>query len=147
MKSLIKWAARALGYSIERCDPLLDSIKADYQMSPFLPRFSRGALHRYHYFLDQLQSMRDVDGDIVECGVSIGHGAMLPLLLSDYLRRSCDYWGFDSFEGLPDPVGKDEVTPIRGKGFRASPPEIVEADFTTAPVRKLERLYLRRLRS
>lgn len=125
MKSFVKRAAKALGYSIQRRDELLESIPADYQMSPYLPRVYRGALHRYLYFLDQLKAVGDVDGDIVECGVSIGHGALLFLLFSDYLKRPRDYWGFDSFEGFPDPVEKDGSTPITGKGFWASPPEIV----------------------
>lgn len=125
MKSFVERPAKALGYSIQRRDELLESIPADYQMSPYLPRVDRGALHRYLNFADQLQAVRNVDGDIVECGVSIGHGALLFLLLSDYLGRPRDYWGFDSFEGFPEPVEKDEVTPIPGRGFWASPPEIV----------------------
>jgi hypothetical protein len=35
------------------------------------------------------------------------------------------YYGFDSFEGFPEPVEKDEATPITGKGFWAKPPETV----------------------
>lgn len=35
------------------------------------------------------------------------------------------YYGFDSFEGFPDPVEKDEATPIKGKGFWANPPDTV----------------------
>jgi hypothetical protein len=72
-----------------------------------------------------LEQVRNVDGDIVECGVSIGHGALLFTLLSDYMRRPRTYYGFDSFEGFPDPTPKDEMTPITGKGFWANPPDTV----------------------
>jgi hypothetical protein len=72
-----------------------------------------------------LERVADVDGDIVECGVSIGHGALLFTLLSDYIGKPRNYYGFDSFEGFPDPVERDEATPIRGRGFYSNPPETV----------------------
>ncbi len=125
LKQAVKSAFRSLGFKIERIDPLEESIPADYNRSPFLPRVYRGALDRYLYFLDRLESVRDIEGDIVECGVSIGHGALLFTLMSEYLGKMRDYWGFDSFEGFPDPTDKDETTPITGRGFWASPPEVV----------------------
>ena len=114
-----------MGLKVERRDPLEESIPADYNHSPFLPRVYRGSLDRYLYFLNQIEKVREVEGDIVECGVSIGHGALLFLLLSEYVGVERTYVGFDSFEGFPDPEAKDEKTPIRGKGFWANPPETV----------------------
>jgi hypothetical protein len=114
-----------MGLNIERRDRLVESIPSDYLRSPFLPLVYRGALDKYLYFLDQVQRVQDVAGDIVECGVSIGHGALLFLLLSEYVGKPRLYWGFDSFEGFPDPVEADEHTPITGVGFWASPPEAV----------------------
>jgi len=125
MKDLVKRGFRYAGFKIERRDLLEETIPADYNHSPFLPRVYRGSLDRYLYFLDQLKTIRDIDGDIVECGVSIGHGALLFLLLSEYLGVERTYYGFDSFAGFPDPVEKDEVTPITGRDFWASPPETV----------------------
>ncbi len=124
MKHLVKRFLRSLGYKIERIDPLEESIPADYNHSPFLPRIYRGSLDRMLYFLDQLDQVKSIEGDIVECGVSIGHGALLFTLLSEYLGVLRDYYGFDSFEGFPDPSEKDERTPITGQGFWASPPEV-----------------------
>jgi hypothetical protein len=124
-KTAIKETLRFLGYKIERIDPLEESIPADYNHSPFLPRIYRGALDRYLYFKDMLEEVKPVEGDIVECGVSIGHGALLFTLLCDYIGTPRTYYGFDSFEGFPDPVAKDETTPITGKGFWANPPETV----------------------
>jgi hypothetical protein len=125
LKSAIKSALLRLGYRLQRVDPLEESIPADYNHSPFLPRVYRGALDRYLYFMDMIHKIRGVDGDIVECGVSIGHGALLFTLFSDYFQRPRVYYGFDSFEGFPQPVERDEATPITGKGFWASPPETV----------------------
>jgi hypothetical protein len=77
------------------------------------------------YFRDQVERVAGVPGDIVECGVSIGHGALLFLLLSEYVGVERTYYGFDSFEGFPDPVQADETTPITGPGFWASPSKAV----------------------
>jgi predicted O-methyltransferase YrrM len=125
LKTIVKKAFRAAGFDIKRRDLLEESIPSDFGQSAFLPRIYRGAVDRYLYFLDQVSRVKDVEGDIVECGVSIGHGALLFLLWSDYIGVPRTYWGFDSFEGFPDPVEKDENTPITGKAYWASPPETV----------------------
>ncbi|BBA36837.1 macrocin-O-methyltransferase TylF [Methylocaldum marinum] len=125
LKKIMKQTFHRLGYNITRRDPLEESIPADYNHSPFLPRVYRGALHRMLYFKDMVERVRDVEGDIVECGVSIGHGALMFQLLSEYVGVERTYHGFDSFEGFPAPVDKDEKTPITGKGFWANPPETV----------------------
>jgi len=123
--SIAKQSLRRLGYKIEKINPLEESIPADYNRSPFLPKVNRDSLNRYLYFKDMVEKVQNVDGDIVECGVSIGHGALLFTLFSEYIGRPRTYFGFDSFEGFPDPVDKDEVTPIKGKGFWANPPDTV----------------------
>jgi O-methyltransferase len=125
VKDLVRRLFLYAGLKIERRDLLEETIPADYNQSRFLPRVYRGSLDRYLYFFDQLEAARDVPGDIVECGVSIGHGALLFLLLSEYLGVERIYYGFDSFTGFPDPVEKDEATPITGKGFWASPTDAV----------------------
>ena len=55
----------------------------------------------------------------------MGHGALIFLLLSEYFGVERTYYGFDSFEGFPLPVDKDEHTPITGPDFWANPPETV----------------------
>lgn len=124
-KDWVKHAFRHAGFKIERRDPLEETIPADYNHSAFLPRVYRGSLDRYLYFLSQLEQLKEVEGDIVECGVSIGHGALLFLLMGEYLGVERTYYGFDSFTGFPDPVDKDGVTPIKGKGFWSSPTDTV----------------------
>lgn len=125
LKRWVKQAFRFVGLKVERRDRLEEMIPDDYNQSAFLPRVYRGSLDRYLYFLDQLQVIKDVDGDIVECGVSIGHGALLFLLMSEYVGVERTYHGFDSFENFPDPVAIDGSTPITGKRYWASPPETV----------------------
>lgn len=125
VRNWIKRGFHLAGLKLERRDRLEETIPADYNHSPFLPRVYRGSLDRYLYFLDQLEKVRRIEGDIVECGVSIGHGALLFLLMSEYLGVERTYYGFDSFEGFPSPVARDGVTPITGKDFWASPPETV----------------------
>lgn len=77
------------------------------------------------YFYNQLESIRHIDGDIVECGVSIGHGTLQFLLLNELLDKERMYYGFDSFEGFPNPTDEDGSVPQIKKGFYSSPPEIV----------------------
>ena len=125
IKFTVRKLLRSLGYRIEKVDPLEESIPADYNHSLFLPRIYKGALDRYLYFKDMVEQVQPIEGDIVECGVSIGHGALLFTLLSDYIAKPRVYYGFDSFEGFPEPVEKDETTPITGKGFWANPPDTV----------------------
>lgn len=125
MRQIIKNIFRRYGYKIESLDPLEASIPAQYNHSPFLPRIYRGSLDRLFYFKDMIERVGGVDGDIVECGVSIGHGALLFTLLSNYIDKPRMYYGFDSFEGFPPPAEKDETTPITGKGYWANPPATV----------------------
>lgn len=125
LKQLLKRSFRYAGIDIRRRDQLEETIPADYNHSPFLPRVYRGSLDRIMYFRDQIESVANVKGDIVECGVSIGHGALLFLLLSEYLNVERTYYGFDSFEGFPDPIEKDEATPITGRDYWANPSETV----------------------
>jgi len=125
LKHLIRQLAYRAGYRIERRDPLVECIPSDYNQSPFLPRIYRGSLDRLMYYRDQVERVARVPGDIVECGVSLGHGALTFMLLSEYVGVPRTYWGFDSFEGFPAPVAKDEHTPIKGPEFWANPPEAV----------------------
>ena len=125
LKQLVKQAFRYAGFKIEWRDRLEESMPPDYARSPFLPRIYRGSLHKLMYWKDMIERTKDVEGDIVECGVSIGHGALLFLLLCDLVGIERTYYGFDSFEGFPEPSDKDRRTPITGTGFYASPPETV----------------------
>lgn len=103
IKKLAKQAFRYAGYTVARRDKLEETIPSDYNHSPFLPRIYRGQIPKLMYWRDQLEKVKDVEGDIVECGVSIGHGALCFLLLSEFIGVERTYYGFDSFEGFPVP--------------------------------------------
>lgn len=53
------------------------------------------------------KSLKNVSGDIVECGVSRGHSSYLLLYANIENRKK--FYGFDSFEGLSKPDINDEV--------------------------------------
>lgn len=126
VRDLIKGVVNSFGYKIEKIDPLEELLPKNYNLSPFLPRVYRKALYRLLYFKEMIDSVAKVHGDVVECGVSIGHGTLVLHLLSEYAQVSRKYFGFDSFDGFPDPVAADGVTPITGRDFLATPPEIVQ---------------------
>lgn len=125
MKSLVKSLIRAAGYEINTRDPLVEQIPGDYTTSPFLPTIRKGIIHKLFYYEDIFSRASELPGDIVECGVSIGQGALTFLLLCDYCGIERDYFGFDSFEGFPSPQLQDGLTPIKGTRFYANPPEAV----------------------
>ena len=115
LRNLLKSTLRRAGYKIEKLDPLEESIPADYNRSPFLPCIYRGYLNRVPYFKNQLERIKGVEGHIVECGVSIRHGALLLTLLSEIVGIERTYYGFDPFKNFPEPVEKDEVTLSRAR--------------------------------
>ncbi len=69
-------------------------------------------LFYYHKLFDLI---RDVRGDIVECGVEYGRSF---LSLANILRienSTKNLWGFGSFEGFPSPSGEDSSCRIPTK--------------------------------
>jgi hypothetical protein len=59
------------------------------------------------YFEKLMDQVNDVDGVVVECGVSTGASMTLFATLNANRDAPRDIWGFDSFEGLPAPDGED----------------------------------------
>lgn len=107
MKSLLKSSAQALGIHIEKRNPLAELIPDDYLKSPFLPRVYRQSIGRIFYVESMLRRVEQIDGAVVECGVSIGHGLLYFALLSELMGRQRKYWGFDSFSGFPQSTSQD----------------------------------------
>jgi predicted O-methyltransferase YrrM len=71
---------------------------------------------RFLFFDDLIMKTRDVPGDIVECGV--GEGVSMLLMAHIVHARQLDkqLWGFDSFEGFPEPTPEDESHRAAQKG-------------------------------
>ena len=62
---------------------------------------------RFLHFQQLLSSVRDVDGNIVECGVGPGLSLFDFSLISRAAGRPRHIFGYDSFQGLPDPTPTD----------------------------------------
>lgn len=115
VKDLGKKLLRKAGVNVERVDPLAELIPQAYrhQMSRFLPTVHRHTLGRIIYFEKMVARINALEGDIVECGVSIGHGTLYLMLLSELGGKARHVYGFDSFEGFPPPTQAD----LKADGF------------------------------
>jgi len=66
-------------------------------------RYTRRLLHFEHL----LRLVDEVDGRIVECGVGPGRSIFAFSIISTYLTRRREIWGYDTFEGMPPPSDED----------------------------------------
>lgn len=66
---------------------------------------------RLLYFQRLLSSVKNVQGDIVECGVGEGGTLIIFAILNRNSQIKRHIWGFDSFEGLPKPSREDLSSP------------------------------------
>ena len=124
IKYCIKSLFKNFGFNVERRDPLREAVPSNYETSYFLPRVYKQSLQRVFYFKEMLDKIANVEGDLVECGTSIGHGLLYFTLISDLTGVDRHFYGFDSFEGFPEPSEKDSGTHAY-RGYYANPPEIV----------------------
>jgi O-methyltransferase len=122
LKRIIKGLFHAAGLKVEWRDRLLESIV--YQDSPFLPRIHHAQVKRLFYQREMVEQVRDVPGNLVECGTSVGYGLLGFILISELQGSPRHYYSFDSFEGFPSPAAEDNGTHVT-KGFLASPPEVL----------------------
>jgi len=125
LKTAFKSIFEAFGLKLSRIDPLAARIPPQYESSPFLPRVYKDSVKRLFYFRDMLQMVRSVEGSIVECGVSIGHGLLYFSLLSELLETPRHIFGFDSFDGFPEPTAEDKSGRGVKRGELASPISMV----------------------
>ncbi len=72
-------------------------------------------LNTFNYIQHVISKARDVEGDIVECGVGFGHSLMC-LYYSNYKTQKRRIWAFDSFEGFPEPTSEDQSVRNPKKG-------------------------------
>lgn len=90
-----------------------------------------GWMRQFRYFIKMYESVKNVEGDVVECGLGEGN----TFLMLAYLAGSEDggyrhtriLWGFDSFQGWPEPSEYDQSPRNPQKGeWRVSPDMILE---------------------
>jgi len=128
LKALAKRIFSFLGLKISRRDRLEEQIPGDYVQSPFLPRVYRQSIGRIFYFWYMFERVKGVPGDIVECGVSTGHGILYWALLCELTATNRMIYGFDSFSGFPPSIEADKKPDTSfqtQEGDYASPPELV----------------------
>jgi len=93
MKNIIKRMLKIFGYELH---PLYS-----------LPLHNR-LLKSFSYFNFIYPKIADIDGDIVECGVGKGRTLLYLCHLDLNEGKNRRIWGFDSFNGFPEPVDFDD---------------------------------------
>ena len=77
---------------------------------------TQGLAARFLYFERMFKKIVSVSGEIIECGVGKTKSfQILAMLMHQYLRTEY-LWGFDSYEGYPEPTKEDESPRQRKKG-------------------------------
>src|SRR5262245_13190943 len=84
---------RRVGLEVSRWNPLEEQIPGDYLRSPFLPAVYSRSVGRLFYFRSMFERLTGVPGDIVECGVSTGHGILYWALLCELGGTHRTIWG------------------------------------------------------
>jgi hypothetical protein len=92
MKQLINKMLKPAGLQLSRAN----GVPASYKL-----------LLNQRYFSHKFELIKDVPGDIVECGVGFGHTLLLLCFLNYIEGKNREVWAFDSFEGFPEPTPED----------------------------------------
>ncbi len=62
---------------------------------------------RFLYFYEHMRTIQGITGDIVECGVGWGRSMLAISIAMQALNEKRMIYGFDSFEGFPEPTIED----------------------------------------
>jgi len=73
---------------------------------------------RFANFHNLMSQIKYVEGDVVECGVGKGSTLFSMSLLSILLEQNRTFYGFDSFQGLPEPTQEDKPESDPDKIFK-----------------------------
>ncbi|HEY4475179.1 MAG TPA: TylF/MycF/NovP-related O-methyltransferase [Candidatus Paceibacterota bacterium] len=89
---------------------------AGLKIEKFKLHLTSGLANRLFYFQRMFEKIHSVPGEIVECGVGKAKSFQMLAMLMSYNRRTENLWGFDSFEGYPDPTAEDKSSRNRQRG-------------------------------
>ncbi|RJX30690.1 MAG: hypothetical protein C4516_07945 [Oxalobacter sp.] len=92
MKRIINGILKKFGLQLTRAN----GIPATYKL-----------LLNAHYFSSKFDLIKNIQGDVVECGVGFGHTLLLICQCSHIEGKQRQIWAFDSFEGFPEPSSED----------------------------------------
>lgn len=84
------------------------------------------------YILDNLYSVRDIPGDVVELGCNVGTTALYIRRLLNILNNGKVSHVYDSFEGLPDAIEHDGNPPRLSRGNLSKEQSAFEQTFIDA---------------
>ena len=71
---------------------------------------SAKTVSRVLYFNSLILKVKDVEGTVVECGVGKGRSLMILAVLSRVHSQDRMFYGFDTFQGFPEPTEHDGVS-------------------------------------
>ena len=80
---------------------------------------------RLLYFYEHLRTLRPIDGTIVECGVGWGRSLLAFVACQRALGQERRIFGFDSFEGFPEPSAQDLPGKARRGHYKTSRDSVV----------------------
>lgn len=119
-KSLLRQTAASMGYEVRRKSAVPNPTPRPAPRAPSKPtrlpssELNVANLARFLYFRRRFEEVKNLNGDIVECGVGQGESLFMFAFLIREEGKSRKLWGFDSFEGFPEPTPED-TSPRRPK--------------------------------
>jgi len=119
VKKLVRGPINKLGYDIVR--------------APRGMEVNKRWLAHFLYLKGLFDLIADVEGDMVECGVGHGHSFFKLCCLACFENKHRMVYGFDSFEGFPEPSAEDD-----------SPRDPKKGEWKVSSVEKIERLLVDR---
>jgi hypothetical protein len=110
-------------------ESLLNNLGYDIVKKPKGLVINYGFLLHFLYFKEVYDLIATVEGDIVECGVGYGHSFLKLCCLAHFENKGRLIYGFDSFEGFPEPSKED-----------SSPRNPQKGEWNVATVETIEQL-------
>lgn len=71
--------------------------------------FERSRALKLLHFYELLRKIEHIEGDVVECGVGWGRSLFMLGVCDPIFNKERRYYGFDSFEGFPEPTPEDHL--------------------------------------
>ncbi len=129
LKDVAKWALRS---SELRVDMPMSGVGIEIRRSTFVPMIEN-KMRRLLFFRRMFDHIKNVEGDVVECGVLYGESLLLLSFLVNDEGNKRKIWGFDAFEPLPPRTERDKA---------ASPHKLREVTGTKIDTASVEKLLL-----
>ena len=100
----IKAIGKMLGRKLLKVD-VHGTPSRKYDLYPFL--YANTLRSRFLHFYNLLGEVKELNGVIVECGVGVGQSLFHFSAISNSIGKPRRIYGFDTFEGIPDPTSED----------------------------------------